>query len=101
MQKGATIVFEAMASYRELLQQTKAQIEEVDAREAQDLDGAVWVDVRRHDEWDEGYIPGAIHIPRGSLESRIESRVSDHAKPVVLYCATGERSAFAAKTLAE
>jgi sulfur-carrier protein adenylyltransferase/sulfurtransferase len=90
-----------MASYRELLQQTKAEIEEVDAREAQNLDDAVWVDVRRHDEWDEGYIPGAIHIPRGSLESRIESRVADRTKPVVLYCATGERSAFAAKSLAE
>jgi molybdopterin/thiamine biosynthesis adenylyltransferase/rhodanese-related sulfurtransferase len=90
-----------MATYRELLQQTKAEIEEVDAREAQDLDGAVWVDVRRHDEWDEGYIPGAIHIPRGSLESRIESRVPDHSAPVVIYCATGERSAFAAKSLAE
>jgi sulfur-carrier protein adenylyltransferase/sulfurtransferase len=90
-----------MASYRELLQQTKAEIEEVDAREAQELDGAVWVDVRRHDEWDEGYIPGAFHIPRGSLESRIESRVPDRSVPVVLYCASGERSAFAAKTLAE
>jgi molybdopterin/thiamine biosynthesis adenylyltransferase/rhodanese-related sulfurtransferase len=90
-----------MATYRELLQQTKAEIEEVDAREAQDLDGAAWIDVRRHDEWDEGYIPGAIHIPRGSLESRIESRVPDHSQPVVIYCASGERSAFAAKTLAE
>ena len=90
-----------MATYRELLQRTKAEIEEVDAREAEDLDGAVWVDIRRHDEWDEGYIPGAIHIPRGSLESRIESRVPDHATPIVLYCASGERSAFAAKTLTE
>jgi sulfur-carrier protein adenylyltransferase/sulfurtransferase len=90
-----------MATYRELLQQTKGEIEEVDAREAQDLEGAVWVDVRRHDEWDEGYIPGAIHIPRGSLESRIESRVPDRSAPVVIYCATGERSAFAAKSLAE
>jgi molybdopterin/thiamine biosynthesis adenylyltransferase/rhodanese-related sulfurtransferase len=84
-----------MATYRELLQQTKGEIEEVDAREAQELAGAVWVDVRRHDEWDEGY------IPRGSLESRIESRAPHHSTPVVLYCATGERSAFAAKSLAE
>ncbi|HZO98261.1 MAG TPA: molybdopterin-synthase adenylyltransferase MoeB [Gaiellaceae bacterium] len=90
-----------MPSYRELLQQTKAEVEEVDARGARELAGAVWVDVRRHDEWDEGYIPGAIHIPRGSLESRIESRVPDRSTPVVLYCASGERSAFAAKTLAE
>jgi molybdopterin/thiamine biosynthesis adenylyltransferase/rhodanese-related sulfurtransferase len=90
-----------MASYRELLQRAKAEIEEVDAVEARALEGAAWVDGRRHDEWDEGYIPGAIHIPRGSLESRIESRVPDRSAPVVLYCATGERSAFAAKTLAE
>jgi sulfur-carrier protein adenylyltransferase/sulfurtransferase len=90
-----------MPSYRELLQQVKAEIEEVDARAAEGIDGAVWVDVRRHDEWDEGRIPGAVHIPRGSLESRIESRVPDHATPVVLYCASGERSALAAKTLTE
>jgi len=95
------MLFEAMATYRELLQETKTEIEEVDAREAQELDGAAWIDVRRHDEWDEGYIPGSIHIPRGSLESRIESRVPDRSQPVVLYCASGERSAFAAKTLAE
>ncbi|HEY3922743.1 MAG TPA: molybdopterin-synthase adenylyltransferase MoeB [Gaiellaceae bacterium] len=90
-----------MASYRELLQQVKGEIEEVDAREARELDGATWVDVRRHDEWDEGYIPGAVHIPRGSLESRIESRVPDRSTPVILYCASGERSAFAAKSLKE
>src|SRR5262249_28246189 len=49
MPPGATIVFEAMATFRELLQQTKAEIEEVDAREAQDLEGATWIDVRRRD----------------------------------------------------
>ena len=80
-----------MASYREILEKTKAEIREVDAAEAQALEGAVWVDVRRQDECDEGHIPGAIHIPRGSLESRIESRVPDHSVPVVLYCAPGER----------
>jgi len=101
MPPADAILSEAMATFRELLQQTKAEIEEVDAREAQELDGATWIDVRRHDEWDEGYIPGSVHIPRGSLESRIESRVPDHSQPVVIYCASGERSAFAAKTLAE
>ena len=90
-----------MATYRELLQRAKESIEEVDAREAQSIDDAVWVDVRRHDEWDEGHIPGALHIPRGSLESRIESRVPGRETPVVLYCASGERSAFAAKSLGE
>ena len=48
-----------------------------------------------------GHIPGAVHIPRGNLESRIEGVVGDRSKPVVIYCASGARSAFAAKTLAE
>ena len=59
------------------------------------------VDVRELDEWTEGRIPGAIHIPRGNLESRIEQAAPDHAQPIVLYCAAGNRSAFAAKSLEE
>jgi molybdopterin/thiamine biosynthesis adenylyltransferase/rhodanese-related sulfurtransferase len=90
-----------MASYRELLEQTKAQIREVDARGAQDVAGARWIDVRETDEWQEGHIPGAVHVPRGFLESRIETSVPDKVTPVVLYCAAGNRSAFAAKTLEE
>src|SRR4029453_16757422 len=46
-------------------------------------------------------IPGAIHIPRGNLESRIERAAPDHDRPVLLYCSAGNRSAFAAKTLEE
>jgi sulfur-carrier protein adenylyltransferase/sulfurtransferase len=90
-----------MSSYRDLLRDTKAEISEVDARGAQDLNGAVWVDVREGDEWSEGHIPGAVHVPRGHLESRIEAAVPDRSVPVVLYCASGNRSAFAAKTLGE
>jgi len=91
-----------MASYRELLQQVKSEIEEVDAKGAQELlDSSVLVDVREEDEWSEGHIPGAVHVPRGFLESRIERVAPDRARPVVLYCAVGSRSAFAAKTLEE
>ncbi len=90
-----------MPTYRELLKNVKAEIAEVDARTAQDIEGARFVDVRRYDEWEEGHIPGAAHIPRGSLESRIEGVVPDRTTPVVLYCASGERSAFGAKSLAE
>jgi sulfur-carrier protein adenylyltransferase/sulfurtransferase len=92
-------------SYRELLQAAKASIEEVDARRAQELlngdDGPVLVDVRERDEWEQGRIPGAVHVPRGYLESRIEGIAPDRSRPVLLYCAAGNRSAFAAKTLAE
>jgi molybdopterin/thiamine biosynthesis adenylyltransferase/rhodanese-related sulfurtransferase len=90
-----------MPTYRELLSQTKAEISEVDARAAQEVEGAAWIDVRELDEWTEGHIPGARHVPRGYLESRIETAVPDKATPLVVYCAAGNRSAFAAKTLNE
>jgi sulfur-carrier protein adenylyltransferase/sulfurtransferase len=90
-----------MASYRQLLQEVKERIVEIDARDAQSLEGAAWIDVREQDEWDEGHIPGAVHIPRGNLESRIEGVVHDRAQPVVIYCASAARSAFAAESLAQ
>jgi sulfur-carrier protein adenylyltransferase/sulfurtransferase len=90
-----------MSTYRELLARTKSEISEVDVRRAEALDGAVWVDIREQDEWQEGHIPGAVYVPRGHLEARIESAVPDRSTPVVLYCAAGNRSAFAAKTLEE
>ena len=59
------------------------------------------MDVREVDEWQEGHLPGAVHVPRGNLESRIERVAPDKAQTVLLYCAVGARSAFAAKTLSE
>jgi len=90
-----------MASYRELLQQVKAEIDEVGAAEAQERSEALYVDVREQDEWDEGIVPDAIHIPRGQLESRIEGLVPDRSRELVVYCAGGSRSAFAAKSLSD
>jgi molybdopterin/thiamine biosynthesis adenylyltransferase/rhodanese-related sulfurtransferase len=90
-----------MPTYRELLEQAKSEIREVDARGAQEIAGANWIDVRELDEWQEGHIPGAVHVPRGFLESRIETTVTDKTQPVVVYCAGGARSAFAAKSLVE
>jgi molybdopterin/thiamine biosynthesis adenylyltransferase/rhodanese-related sulfurtransferase len=93
-----------MPSYRDLLQQVKAEIEEIDAARTRELlaeEDPVLVDVRERDEWDEGHIPGAVHVPRGNLESRIEGAVPDRSQPVILYCASGSRSALAAKSLEE
>jgi molybdopterin/thiamine biosynthesis adenylyltransferase/rhodanese-related sulfurtransferase len=90
-----------MSTYRELLSKTKAEISELDAGDAQALDGTLWVDIREPDEWEQGHLPGAVHIPRGNLESRIERAAPDKSRPVILYCAVGNRSAFAAKTLGE
>jgi adenylyltransferase/sulfurtransferase len=93
-----------MASYRELLQQVKAEVAEVDAGRARkliDSEAPLVLDVREQDEWDEGHLPGALHIPRGNLESRIERAEPDRSRSIVVYCASGNRSAFAAKTLEE
>jgi molybdopterin/thiamine biosynthesis adenylyltransferase/rhodanese-related sulfurtransferase len=93
-----------MATYRELLQQVRSEIDEVDAAHARGLIDSgepVVVDVREQDEWDEGHIPGALHIPRGFLESRIERAAPDPSRRVVVYCSVGNRSVFAAKTLEE
>ncbi len=93
-----------MATYRELLQQVKSEIDEVDSTRARELiaEGSpAIVDVREREEWDEGHLPGAVHVPRGHLESRIESAAPDKSGPVLVYCASGNRSAFAAKTLEE
>jgi molybdopterin/thiamine biosynthesis adenylyltransferase/rhodanese-related sulfurtransferase len=57
------------------------------------------IDVREQDEVEQGIIPGAIHIPRGYLESRVEQYLPEHSTPIVVYCAAGNRSAFAAETL--
>jgi sulfur-carrier protein adenylyltransferase/sulfurtransferase len=93
-----------MPSYRDLLAQTKAEIAEIDAPSAQDRladEETLFLDVREAAEWDEGHVPGAVHIPRGSLESRVEGLLPDRSRPLVVYCAGGNRSAFAAKSLGE
>ena len=94
-----------MASYRELLQQVREEVDEIGASEAaaflDSADQPVFLDVREQDEWDEGHVPDALHIARGNLESRIEAAVSDRDRAIVVYCSAGNRSAFAAKTLNE
>ena len=86
-----------MATFRELLAEARAHIDEVDPAGAQALlaDGWLLLDVREPDEWEQGAIPGSLHIPRGNLESNIENRVVDHDQPMVAMCAGGVRSAFA------
>jgi molybdopterin/thiamine biosynthesis adenylyltransferase/rhodanese-related sulfurtransferase len=89
-----------MASFRDLLARTKQNISEVSPEEAEPrLDQATFLDVRELDEFEQGTIPGAVFIPRGHLESQVESRIPDHDSPVVVYCAGGVRSAFATETL--
>jgi sulfur-carrier protein adenylyltransferase/sulfurtransferase len=87
----------------EVLREIKSRIDEIDPSEVREQlsNGAVVVDVREPEEWGAGHIPGAQHVPKSYLESRIEGAVPDRAQHIVLYCASGNRSAWAARTLIE
>jgi molybdopterin/thiamine biosynthesis adenylyltransferase/rhodanese-related sulfurtransferase len=87
-------------SPRDLLNAAKAEIREVTPDEvAANLDHLTILDVREPDEYEQGALPGAVHVPRGQLEFSIEGRLTDKNAPIAVYCAGGTRSAFAAKTL--
>ncbi|HXB57284.1 MAG TPA: molybdopterin-synthase adenylyltransferase MoeB [Vicinamibacteria bacterium] len=90
-----------MSTFKELIRQVKSEIREVSVEEARALAGAgaAVLDVREADEWSQGHLPGAIFIPRGFLELRVEEKVPDKSREVVVYCAGGTRSALGAKTL--
>ena len=90
-----------MSNFRDLLQQAKAEIREVDTAtaEQQRADGSILLDVREADEFEQGAVPGSVFIPRGHLESQVEGRLADKSAPVIVMCAGGVRSAFAARTL--
>jgi molybdopterin/thiamine biosynthesis adenylyltransferase/rhodanese-related sulfurtransferase len=84
------------------LREAKSAIREIDPAEAEPrLDSSTFLDVREPDENEQGAIPGSVHVPRGHLEFQVEGRIPDKAAPVVVYCAGGNRSAFAARTLGE
>jgi molybdopterin/thiamine biosynthesis adenylyltransferase/rhodanese-related sulfurtransferase len=87
----------------DVLKQIKAQIDEVDPGDVKSQlgNGVVLVDVRENEEFEAGHIPGAVHVPRSYLESRIENAVPDRGAHVVLYCASGNRSAWGAHALKE
>lgn len=91
-------------SYQDLLAAAREQVPEITAAElAERLEGApapLVVDVREQSEWDEGHVPGSVHVPRGFLESRIAG-VARPDQEVVLVCAAGNRSLLAGITLRE
>lgn len=92
-----------MATFRDLLSSAKSEIVEISTDDAAEriAGGHLILDVREPDEYAEGALEGVIHIPRGHLEAQIENRIVDKSLPVVVYCAGGVRSAFAAKTMQE
>jgi adenylyltransferase/sulfurtransferase len=90
-------------AWRDMLAQARKEISETSPEEVMERleapDAPVLVDIRENDESSQGVIPGAVLIPRGFLEMRVEDRIPARDTPVVLYCGGGVRSAIAAKTL--
>src|SRR5687767_5202914 len=94
-----------LKTYSDLLSDVKASVRTVALDELRRrLDAHeeyVLVDVREKDEVRQGFIPGAIHLPRGFLEMQAEQKLPEKKARIVVYCAGGTRAAFAAKTLTE
>src|SRR3954468_22654026 len=85
----------------EYIKRIREQVQEVDPSDVKPLvgNGVPIIDVREAEEYAVAHLPGARHVPRGYLESRIDAAVPDRSQRVVLYCASGQRSALAAHTL--
>jgi rhodanese-related sulfurtransferase len=90
-----------MKTAAQVFQESRQRVREVSGPEALALaaEGAVVIDCREPNEWNLGHVPGALHIPRGILESNIEAAVPRDRR-ILLYCASGNRSALAAESLA-
>ena len=91
-----------MPTFREMLAASKAAVREITTAEAEQeiaLPGTIVLDVREPDEYEQGALVGSVHLPRGNLESSIEGRIPDKSAHVVVMCAGGARSAFAADTM--
>ena len=92
-------------SYAQMLQEARKDVRLVPLdevkRRLEAKEGYVFVDVRESDETRLGFIPGAVMLPRGHLESQAERKLPDKDAKLIVYCAAGNRSTFAAKVLQE
>lgn len=90
------------SSYFQMVVAARRLIREVSVDElaALDPEDVILIDVREGVEWGQGKIPGSFHIPRGALEGAITRLIRPaDGRSIVLYCASGARSALAAQTL--
>lgn len=92
-------------TFKELMQESRAQVPEWTPQEVRDRlasgGGHVILDVREKDEFREGHLPGAVSLPRGFIDIRVEELVPDKRTPLILHCASGTRSLLAGRTLKE
>ena len=88
--------------FEKLVAEAKKHITEISPQDAAtklNSGDAVVIDVRETDEWDEGHIPGATHVSRGTIEFDIDEKVSDPNAMIICHCGGGGRSALAAENL--
>jgi phage shock protein E len=92
-------------SYEDLVSEAKAETEQTDVAAVHDAlrggEDVTVLDVREPDEWEEGHIPGAVHVPRGLLELQSAMLLPDKGARIVVHCALGGRGSLAAKTLGD
>jgi molybdopterin/thiamine biosynthesis adenylyltransferase/rhodanese-related sulfurtransferase len=88
-------------SSRDLLDEARRFIPEVTPQQMRAEPGRFVIDVRERNEFEEGHVPGAVHLSKGFIETRIEDLVPDRETPITLYCAAGVRSLLAARAIRE
>jgi len=93
-------------SFQDIMAEARKEIPEVSAQQVNELlknngKSPVVLDVRESDEWRQGHLEGALPLPRGFLEIKVESAVPDKNSPIIAYCAGGVRSLLAAKAMKE
>jgi adenylyltransferase/sulfurtransferase len=93
-------------SFQEIMAEARKEIPEVTAQQVNELlknngKSPVMLDVRESDEWRQGHLDGAIPLPRGFLEIKVETTIPDKSTPIIAYCAGGVRSLLAAKAMKE
>ena len=93
-------------SFQEIMAEARKEIPEVSAQQVNELlknngKSPIVLDVRESDEWRQGHLEGALPLPRGFLEIKVESAVPDKNAPIIAYCAGGVRSLLAAKVMKE
>jgi molybdopterin/thiamine biosynthesis adenylyltransferase/rhodanese-related sulfurtransferase len=93
-------------SFQDIMAEARKEVPEVTAQQVNDLltnngKSHVLLDVRESDEWRQGHLEGALPLPRGFLEIKVESAIPDKNAPIIAYCAGGVRSLLAAKAMKE
>src|SRR2546423_13264117 len=89
---------------QDLIDEAKQQVAQVTPEEVRDMqvrnEAVVYFDVREPNKWNLGRLPGALHLPPGNIEGKVEGLIQRDQK-VVIYCARGNRSALAALPLTQ